>query len=55
MFGVKKASNADYLAAGELEIFICDECHQLFFDTFDKMKHRQLTGHDFIQTINIPR
>jgi hypothetical protein len=53
--GPESALNSKYLGAGELEIFICDECQQLFFDTSDKVKHRQLVGHDFIQTINILR
>jgi hypothetical protein len=51
----EKALDTKYLGVGELEIFICDECHLLFFDMPDKVKHGQLSGHDFIQTINIPR
>jgi hypothetical protein len=53
--GSEKTLHTGSLAAGKLEIFICDECHQLFFDASDKMEHRQLTGHDFIQIIDIPR
>ena len=52
---MEKLLETEYLAAGEVKIFICDECHNLFFDTSDKVKHRQLTGHNFIQAINILR
>jgi hypothetical protein len=52
---MEKVLNSEYFAAGELEIFICDECRHLFFDTSDKIEHRQLTGHDFFQAINILR
>ena len=44
-----------YLAAGEQKIFICDDSRDVFFDASDKIAQRQLTGHNFIQTINIPR
>jgi hypothetical protein len=47
--------NVENLAAGELEIFICDECHNLFFDMSDKEEHRQLTGHNIFQAIHILR
>ncbi len=50
-----KAIRGWYLAAGEQKIFICDDCRDVFFDTYDKTAHRQLTGHNLIQTINIPR
>ncbi len=55
IIGCEKALDTKYLGAGELEIFICDECRQVFFDTSDKIKHGQLSGHGFIQTIIILR
>jgi hypothetical protein len=40
-----------YLAADELQIFICNECRQLFFDASDKLEHKQLTGPSFKPSI----
>lgn len=53
--GCEKALHTKYLAIDQLEIFICDECRQIFFDASDKVEHIQLTGHDLIQAISILR